>query len=392
MRVRSASACRIVCANGSLACNPRTGGLWSHFLQFFLGLVDLGHDVHWLEVYRATGDASRDAESIRLFFETMGRFGLRRNCVVLLLDAPRRRGDGCGFTPIGKGRGQLEDIARSADLLLNFAYALRPPLVDMFKRRALVDGDPGHLQVSAERWKADVGQHRHDVYLTVGSKINDPDCRVPRLGLTWHAIRPPVYLPMWPMQRRSRREAPFAGITQWNWEDWEEPIFGISKRSAFLRCLDLPGRTQRSFELAANVAPDDRTGDRELLEAHGWRLVHPHDACASPGSYRAYVGRARAELCCAKGIYVHLRTGWFSERSAVFLASGRPVLAEATGLEDHYPTGEGLLTFRTLQEAAAGVAEIDAHYERHSEAARDMAAELLDSRKTLREMISRCSG
>jgi hypothetical protein len=134
----------------------------------------------------------------------------------------------------------------------------------------------------------------------------------------------------------------------------------------------------------------DSTGDRELLLANGWKLADPHEVAASPAAYADYIRRSRAEISCPKPIFRELKTGWLSDRSAAYLASGRPVLAEDTGLSDHLPTGEGLLVFRDLEEAVAGVAEIDAHYEHHCRAARMFAEEYLDSDRCLSKMLALC--
>jgi hypothetical protein len=154
-----------------------------------------------------------------------------------------------------------------------------------------------------------------------------------------------------------------------------------------LRYIDLPQRCPRPFELAANIATDDHTGDRESLRDHGWKLVDPHRAAGSTQQFQQYVNFSRAELSCPKPIYRELRTGWLSDRSAAYLASGRPVLAEDTGAIEHYPTDGGFVVFRTIEEAIEKVAEIDANYAFHSRAARHFAEVYLDSRRTLPEML-----
>ncbi len=126
----------------------------------------------------------------------------------------------------------------------------------------------------------------------------------------------------------------------------------------------------------------DHTGDRELLRGAGWRLVHPHRVAGTLSDYQRYLRRSRADRA--------LRTGWFSDRSACYLASGRPVLIEDTGLSDHLPTGEGLLVFRDMAEAVAGVEEIDRNYPRHQRAARRLAEDVLDSRRGLTAMLAAC--
>jgi hypothetical protein len=149
----------------------------------------------------------------------------------------------------------------------------------------------------------------------------------------------------------------------------------------------LPGRTRASFELALDIDPADER-DRALLLDDGWALAAPRDVAADARSYRSYVQDSRAELMIAKGMYVQARSGWFSDRSACYLASGRPVLAQDTGLRDHYPVGTGLLTFSTLEEAVASVELLDRSYDVHAAAARSLAETYFDSDRVLGRLLS----
>jgi hypothetical protein len=380
---------RIVLANSSLAGYPEAGGLWIYFLQYFLGLYELGHDVLWLEILKSTGDDTKDQQLINTFFKRMQIYGLEDRCILLLYDngIPSLENSVSYF----KSKVEIKEIFSSTDLLWNFANALKHPLLSYFKRRIFLDGDPGHLQVSALSW--DIGQNDHDVFLTVGSKLGDPDCEVPTLGLIWHSFPPIVYLPMWKVTPDPGLSAPFTSITQWNWDEiWlGDRVLSIGKRYAYMKYIELPKRTSRKFELAANIHPDDDTGDREILQDYNWNLVHPHEVAGSPSAYQEYIQKSRAELCCPKPIFTELKTGWFSDRSACYLASGRPVLMEETGFSDHFPVGKGVIVFQNIEEAVAGVAEIDSNYQLHSKAARDFAEEFLDSRKCLNAMLDACN-
>lgn len=380
---------RIVLANSSLVGYPEAGGLWTLFLPYLLGLRALNHEPLWMEIYRKTDDAARDRQLIEIFFSRMREWGLESDCVILAVETKQ---------PVtietsevhSRGKFVLKEFLQSADLLWNFASALKQPMLSLFKRRVLLDIDPGHWQVSALQF--DLGQNDHEVFLTVGSKIQDPDCDVPRLGLQWHPFPPIIHLPMWPELPDPGPLAPITSVTQWNWGEiwWNERVLSISKRAAYLNYLQLPRRTTRPFELAANIHPLDHTGDRELLRENNWTLVHPHDQCGSPAAYMSYIGTSRAELCCAKPIFRELKTGWLSDRSACYLASGRPVLAEETGFSDHYPTGDGLLRFRNLDEAAEAVRQIDDNYLHHSRAAREFAETYLNATVVLPKMIELC--
>ena len=361
------------------------------FLQYLLGLRALGHDVFLWEQMETTGDPEKDREFIASFFDRLEDFGFRDHAALLLhekSDAPLTLAD---TVVHGSDHAALREIAESADLLWNFCAALREPMLSLFRRRVLIDLDPGHLQVSA--LVCDMGVEDHDVFLTIGAKINDDDCEVPRLDLPWVPFIPFVYLPMWSCHPDPGPAAPFTSITHWEWGElwWGTRALSISKREAYLRYLDLPSLSARPYQLAANIHPNDATGDRELLTSKGWLLEHPYSVAASPAAYQNFIAGSRAEISCPKPIFRELASGWLSDRSACYLASGRPVLAEDTGISDCLPTGKGLLTFQTLDECLAAVAEIDANYELHSQAARAFAEEYLDSESTLSLMLAACA-
>ena len=378
---------RIVLGGGFLAGYPEGGGHWMAFLQYLLGLRALGHDVLWLEVLRSTGDPARDRDRLAVFFRRMEEYGLRGRSAVLLHRAEVGELDLDGVEAHGLDLRQLTEFARSADLLWNFAAALRPPLLGLFRHRVLVDLDPGHLQVSALSW--DLGLDAHDTFLTVGTNLHGADCDVPRLGVSWQTFLPLVHTPMWSVTPDPGPTAAFTSVTQWTWEHVRlgERVISVSKRDAYLAYLTLPRHAGRAFELAINLDPGDRTDDRERLLANGWRIVDPHVVASSPADYQRYLAASRGELACPKPIHRALRTGWFSDRSAGYLASGRPVVFEDTGLADHLPVGRGLLLFRDAEEAAAAVAEIDRDWAGHSRAARALAEELLDARQCLTAML-----
>ena len=381
---------RIVLGNSSLARYPEGGGWWAALLPYVLGLRALGHDVLWLELLRMGRNDARDRHCIDQFFRRFREHGLEECCALLTHDEPETELTLDRVVVHGKSHRAVAEFLTSADLLVNICGAVRQPLLSTFRRRAFLDLDPGHLQVSALTWNVDLGAHQ--AHLTVGTKLGDANCEVPSLGLTWRRFLPFVYLPLWNREPDPGPSAPFSTITQWNWgELWlGERVLSISKREAYLRYLDLPRRTGRPFELAANIHPDDDTGDRELLQSHGWDPVHPHDVVGSPAAYQQYIARSRAEFLCPKPIFRELKTGWFSDRSVCYLASGRPVVAEDTGFSDHIPCGNGLLAFTTIEEAIASVEEIDRNYAHHVRAAREMAAELFDSRRSLETILSAC--
>lgn len=366
---------------------PEGGGHWTVFLQYLLGLRALGHDVWWLERFPSTGSPDRDARLLAAFFRRMDAHGFADRAVVLVA-APGVHDPALEDTERhGAAAGSIEEVARSADVAWNFTGALRARLLGLFRRRVLVDLDPGHLHVAAQSF--DFAIDEHHAFLTVGLNVGAADCGVPRLGVEWRPFLPIVHTPLWRPCGDPGPDAPFTSVTHWTWETlpWGDRMLSVSKRDAYLRYVTLPEKIGRPVELAVHLDRDDRTGDRELLQRHGWRLVHAHDVAGSPAAYREYIARSRAELACPKPIHRELRTGWFSDRSVCYLASGRPVLMEDTGFGDRLPTGEGLVVFHDLDEAAAGVAAIDADHARHARAARALAEDLFASERQLPAMI-----
>jgi hypothetical protein len=381
---------RVVLASNCLCGYPEGGGVWTVFLQYILGLRSLGYDTQFLEIARATEDREHDDALATMFFERMRAHGVDNQCTIL------RTPKGVSFTMenvevLGKSRAELQGLVESADLLWNICGALPEPMLSSFRRKAFVDLDPGHLQVSA--LSHNLGFEAYDALLTIGGKIHDPDCEVPTLGFNWRRFLPFVYIPMWKPDFEPRR-ASFTSVTQWTWgELWlGERVLSIAKREAYLRFLALPKLANSPFELAANLHHPNPAleADKELLTANGWNIVDPHRVAGSPEAYRRYILASKAEIGCPKPIFRELKTGWVSDRSACYLASGRPVLAEDTGFSDLLPTGNGLLAFTDMDEALAGVAEIGANYSRHSRAARELAVEYMSSEKVIEQMMAAC--
>lgn len=379
----------IVLGNRSLAGYPQGGGHWSWFLQYPLGLKALGHRVFWLEVLNSSGDRSRDASIVAEFFSRIAPYGLERDCAVAVIDDMDVQ-DLAAAEIYNSSRDEIAAIARSADIFWNLACAIRRPILSMFRRRALVDVDPGHLQVSATQWDLGIGDH--EVHLTVGANMHDPDCEVPTLGLKWHRFFPFVHLPLWKPSPDPGPDAPFTSITQWTWAElwFNGRALSTSKRAAYLRYADLPRLAGRPFELAANIGDTDPAGDRATLTAGGWRLADPHQVAPTPEAYRDYLRASRGEIQCPKPVFRELKTGWFSDRSVAYMAMGRPVMAEETGFSRRIESGRGVIAFTDLDSARAAVAEIDGNYAMHSRAAREMASDLFNSRRQLTAMMEAC--
>ncbi|MGH2684886.1 MAG: glycosyltransferase family protein [Actinomycetota bacterium] len=255
-------------------------------------------------------------------------------------------------------------------------------------RTVFLDIDPGFPQMWKELGLADVFEG-HDAFVTIGENIGTQGCEIPTSGLEWITTKQPVVLDEWPVQV-GPGEA-WTSVASWRGAygpvDFNGKRYGLRVHE-FRKFVELPRITGRRFRLALDIHPDE-TNDLALLEKNGWELLDPKEAAGDPWSYRSFIQASRAEFGVAKNMYVETRGGWFSDRSICYLASGRPVLVQDTGIRDLYPTGEGLLTYSTLEEAAAGVEEIERDYARHSRAAREIAEVFFDSTKVLSRLLER---
>jgi hypothetical protein len=384
-RRRATEPASIVILNGSLVWNPNSGGHWAWLMQYLLGLADLGHRVTWLELMGSTGSRERDRAVAATFFERLRPLGLADLAVVAV--SPSGAEDLACAEMRGGRADQILDICKAADVAWNVACAAPKAVLSLFRRRALLDVDPGHLQVSM--LDHDLNLSEHEVLFTVGQRIGRSDCDVPVLGRHWHTYLPVVHLPSWPDAGPPPDRAPFSSLTHWNWgELWlDGKVLSISKRDAFLRHAELAKLSGRPFRLATGIDPVDAAGDRSTLVDRGWDVVDPGNVAPDIASYRSFIKSSQAEICCAKPIFRDLRTGWVSDRSAVYLASGRPVLAEDTGFADLLPVGAGLVAFTDLDDAVTGVHDVDRRYDVHRKAARELAHEYFDARKTLTRLV-----
>jgi hypothetical protein len=372
----------IVVLAGSIAQRPARGGHTWVFLQYLLGFRRLGWKVlfvDWLDEAMCGGPIgqSKHANYLR---SVMVRFGLEDS--FSLLDRAN------GQAVAGLPRHELLGQAQNSALLLNvMAYLDDEEILAAAPRRVFLDIDPGFPQMWRELGLADLFTG-HDDFVTIGRRVGREDCSIPTGGLDWITTRPPVVLEHWP--RQESRGASFTSVVTWRGPfdpvEYEGKTYGLRVHE-FRKFVELPRRSGRQFELALDIDADDER-DRALLEGNGWRLVDPAVAASDPDRYQAYVAASLGELMVAKSMYVDTRSGWFSDRAACYLASGRPVLAQDTGLEGLYPIGEGLLTFRTIDDALAVVESVCGNYARHASAARAIAEEQFDSDIVLMELLA----
>jgi hypothetical protein len=267
------------------------------------------------------------------------------------------------------------------DLLVNVSGNVRSAeVLRRFRRTAFVDVDPGFTQLWHEQGLAPI--QPHDVYFTVAANLGTRQCAIPTCGLEWRVSRPSVVLDEWPVLNGGFDR--FTTVSTWRSPFGLIEPFAL-KHHEWRTFASLPSRTGLPFEAALRIEAADEA-DRTALEEQGWRLVGP-ELVSEPDGFRRYVQTSGAEFSVAQGIYVETKSGWFSDRSVRYLASGRPVLIQDTGVGDTLPVGEGVVTFRTEAEAAAGAYAIAADYEHHARAARRLAEAQFDSDVVLRRLL-----
>jgi hypothetical protein len=367
------------------------GGHWTWAIQYCLALQQAGCELLCLFVAPGSRDRRANAAHVQRFLARFELYCPRAECCVILYPrggAPELALAASSF--YGLERAKFEAWAKEA-VLWNLAGTVPKPFLDLFRRRVFIDGDPGHLHVSA--LQVDLGLEDHDRFLSVGLNLGNPSCLAPLHGKFWTTFPQVLFLDMWKPQPDPGFATPFSSITHWTWDEleWNGRRLSCSKREAYLEILQLPRLSSCAMSLAANRDdPEDRLGDKNLFESFGWKMLEAWAVAGSPEDYMRFIAESRAEICAPKPIYVDLNTGWISDRSVGYLATGRPVLMKETGISEHLPTGEGLVTFRSVEEAAERAKEIDRNYAKHAKRARSLAVELLDSRKILPRMLEAC--
>jgi hypothetical protein len=371
---------------GSLAQRPRRGGHTWVFLQYLLGFKALGKEVTFvdrLEPEMCTDEAGRQCpleESVNLRYmeEVMRRFELDGRWSLLY--------DG-GSRHLGLSREELLDrVGRSAFILNVNGFLADEEVLARAPLRVFLDIDPGFGQMWNELGLSNIFEG-HDAYVTIGENLGAADCAVPDCGLEWITTPQPVVLDRWPAAPASGDS--FTSIGSWRGPfapiEYQGKTYGLRVHET-RKFAALPRLVDEPFEMALDIDAADAT-DVALLRENGWQLVDPVRVAGDPWIYQDYIRRSLAEFMVAKSMYVEARSGWFSDRSICYLATGRPVLAQDTGFERSYPTGDGLLSFRTLEDASAGAADITARYPEHVRAARAVAERYFDSRKVLSRLL-----
>ena len=369
-----------VVVSGMVAGVPGQGGATWAVLQYLLGLRNLGHEVLLVEPVTPSPGTALDESPAAVYCEmVMSAVGLPHNWALLKAGTTKT---------VGLSYDDIRRRARRADVLLNVSGMLTDEaLLEAVPVRAYLDLDPAFNQLWHGVEGIDMRFDGHTHFVTVGLSLGTDGCPVPTWGRRWIPTLPPVVLGEWPVADGVRYPGftTVANFRGYGSVTHDGVLYGQKVHS--LRELpDLPARTSERFMLAMAVHPDEQQ-DLLMLRANGWELLDPATVAASPDDYRGFVQASKAEFGLAKSGYVLSRCGWFSDRSACYLASGRPVVAQDTGFAAYLPTGKGLLSFATADDVAAGIESVNADYDGHRRAARDLAEEHLDSDRVLVRLL-----
>ncbi|MGA2603683.1 MAG: glycosyltransferase family 1 protein [Verrucomicrobiia bacterium] len=366
------------------------GGVAWDYLQFVEGFRQLGHDVFYLEDTEmwpydpVNNTISEDCGyNVNYLRTVMEKLGLADRWIY-------RSASDASYH--GHTETEAREICATADLFLNVSGCgwLRPEYLAI-PHRVFLDSDPMFTQVALASGKQDVVDRirAHDRHFTFAENIGASNCRVPHAGLHWIPTRQPVVLDWWDAGAETPRDV-FTTVMNWvsyknceyNGDTWGQ------KDVEFLKFLDLPQRTAQKFEIAMGMGPGMKR-PTETLQQKGWQIIEPAEHLPDPWTYREYLRQSKGEWSVAKEGYVKSRSGWFSCRSACYLALGRPCVLQDTGWSNVYPTGHGLFAFRTMDEALSAIDAINANYAAHSRAARQLAEQMFDARTVLADLLAR---
>jgi len=366
-------------------------GVTYQFLHYLLGLRRLGYDPYYVEdsarwIYDPRlNDMSPDATgNIQMVLPALQAHGLAdRWCFRGYYE-----GGGCH----GLSEAQLLQLYRDADAFLNVTGAQE--MRDehrAIRRRLYVESDPFVAQVKVA--KGDKGMIEllaaHDTHFSFGENLGAVDCPVPIERFRWQPTRQPVSMELWE-STPPRGGATWNTITTWHNKgkdiEWCGDMYYWTKDREFRQFLDLPRlRPAQQFEMAATVGDDVKA----LLKQHGWRQADSVELSRDANPYRAYIAQARGEFTVARDQYVRPCTGWFSDRSACYLAAGRPVITQETGFSKFLPNGRGLFGFTTKDDILTALDAVEGDYEGHCRAARDIAREYFAAEKVVGSLMQR---
>jgi len=378
---------------GFMGSCPIAGVVWQH-LHYLVGLQRLGHDVYYIEdsarlpYNPETFEVNNEFDyAARLLSRLSREFGFKNRWAFCARYLP-------GNPTAGLPLRRIRQLYRDADAILNIcgAQEFNDDLL-VSDRILYIESDPGVEQIKIDKGvRATIDYlRRHRALFTFGENVGTTGFPVPTHGFKWLPTRQPVVTDLWKTQRAPPRAAVFTSVANWSTSGlkditWRGDKYLWSKSREFLRFISAPKKSGETFELATNIE-DEKTRAKFLRS--GWRLHSPLQLSVDYWLYHDYIRRSKGEFTVAKDQYIRLNTGWFSDRSACYLAAGRPVIIQETGFTKIYGGKAGLLSFRSLSEIVDAVKIINADYAKHSRAARTLAREFFEAENVLKSILDR---
>ena len=395
MTVPSPSHKLRIIVGGLVGQFPLGGVAWDYF-HYLLGLHALGHEVYyyedtWVWPYDPIKRYPVDEPTYTVkylgdFFATYCPDLVDRWHYLFLHDKA-----------FGMSKQSFAEVARTADVFLNVSGAcFIPEELSPRCRKVFLDTDPGYNQImlhekhawsqNIERWCEQVAAH--DVHLTYAENIYAPDCVLPRMHFDWRPTRPIVTLPHWSWikDRPAPREAPFTTVMSWTYYAGDLTYNGVkydTKISEFMRFKDLPHRTAAPILMAIG----GHATPYEKIKAWGWNYIDAREMSLTPLSYQQFIVDSLAEWSIAKNFYVATNSGWFSCRTACYLAGARPAVVQDTTWSRYVPAGRGVLAFNTMDQTLAAIDDVRTNYAAHCAAAYEIAREYLAPDRVLPPML-----
>jgi len=383
---------KIVVMGFTAGC-PIAGVIWQH-IHYIVGFQRLGHEVYYIEdsarlpynpvTWQVSEDYSYAAEVLAKLASQFGFEGRWGYCARFLPDHP------CA----GLSKKEIVQLYRDADAIVNVCgtQEFNEDLA-LSDRILYVESDPGVEQIKVDKGSEETVGYlsKHRTLFTFGENVGNAGFPVPLHGQQWMATRQPVVTDLWKTESAPPSGAVFTSIANWNTSgkkdiEWRKETYLWSKSLEFLKFSDAPRCAGETFELATDIK--DKT-TRELFVRNGWRFVSPHELSIDWNGYLRYIRDSKGEFTVAKDQYVRLKTGWFSDRTACYLAAGRPVITQETGFTDFYGGKEGLFAFSSMEEITEAVAAIRTDYGKHSRAALAIAREVFEAEKVLKSLLNR---
>lgn len=386
-----------IVVSGFIGLFPTGGATWD-YIQYPLGLKMMGHDVYYVEdtmlypVYQSSGDSWDDCSFVVDYLKkAMEDVGLENRWAYR---------DVASGKIYGMSEVAFKEVCDTADILINVSSSLF--MRDEYAKiptKILVDTDPMftqyqyHVKMEAggnEAQSAKEYMHSHDLFFTFGLNIGKPDCRIPEFDFTWHTTKKPICLQFWEQAFSGNSKFGFTSVMNWIERPdfiYESETWG-QKNKEFQKFYELPKRSGKNFEIIINRPKDEATKkSMEYLTSCGWNVLSPDELISDMHNYKDFIQSSFAEFSITKETYIKSNSGWFSGRSAVYLASGKPVITQDTRWSSYIPAGDGVIAINDLEDAVEAVKEISANYKHHCSAAKNIAFEYFDSYKILGDIL-----